>query len=425
MPKLSLTQREIRKIASPASGRVDYCDTELKGFLLRVSADRRDGKTGVLLKGSRVFYVQADVLDPATGKWVTRKGKIGNYGEYTPEQARQRAPEVMKSLREGKSITDAPSPTLRELYRRYVHDKKLKESTAKSYKIYFENEKGSKFTTWMDVPLPQLILMLRPDVVMARFQEVLSHSGKGAARNAFKMLQAIINYGMILYPQHITRNPVKVITDTELWPEIKARTTRIEPEQLKTFYDALLSFPAIHRDCYLFALYQGLRPDEAHGLRWQDVNLDERLFDLTWKDSETKHRGVLPLSRQTVEILSRRKAGRQEGEVYVFPSQTRRSKSGHVMLRADKLGPKTGLEITPHSLRRTFIQIGERRLRIARESVMLLTGHVDRSVHGEHYAHLGIEDVRAPLQAIANEIERLMEQGIGAKVIQLASAQQK
>jgi integrase len=423
MPKLSLTQKEIKKIVPPASGRIDYFDTEMKGFLLRVSADYQDQKTGAPMKGAKVFYVQADVLDPATGRRVTRKGKVGLYGEYTPEQARQKAPEVMKALREGKPVTETPPPTLRKLYQHYVHDKRLKANTLGSYKVYFENEKGAKFPTWMDVPLPQLIQMLRPDVVMARFQEVLSQSGQGAASNAFKMLQAIINYGMILYPQHVIRNPVKVISDTELWPKIKARTTRIEPEQLKTFYDGLLSFPIIHRDCYLFALYQGLRPDEAHGLRWQDVNLDERLFDLTWKDSETKHRGVLPLSRQTMEILSRRKAGRQEGEVYVFPSQTRRSKSGHVMLRADKLGPKTGLEITPHSLRRTFIQIGERRLKIARESVMLLTGHVDRSVHGEHYAHLGVEDVRAPLQAIANEIERLMEHGVGGKVIQLATAQ--
>jgi len=55
MPKLSLSQKEIKKIASPASGRVDYFDPDLKGFLLRVSAGHRDKKTGVLLKGSKVF----------------------------------------------------------------------------------------------------------------------------------------------------------------------------------------------------------------------------------------------------------------------------------------------------------------------------------------------------------------------------------
>jgi integrase len=124
-----------------------------------------------------------------------------------------------------------------------------------------------------------------------------------------------------------------------------------------------------------------------------------------------------------MKILSRRRDVAKEDAVYVFPSVSGRSSSGHVMLRADKLRAKIGLDITPHSLRRTFVQIGEKRLKLARESVKFLTNHVDHSVHGEHYAHLGVEDVRAPLQAIANEIERLMVHGVGAKVIHLATAQ--
>jgi len=422
MPKLSLTQSEIKKIVSPATGRADYFDTELKGFLLRVSADYPDKKTRELQKGSRVFYVQVDALDAATGKYVTRKAKIGQYGEYTPELARNKAPEIMRRLREGKPADDVTPPTLREMYHQYVNDKKLKSNTAAAYKVYFENEKGAKFLTWMDLPLNTLAAMLTPEIVIRRYQEVLSVSGKGAAYNSFKMLQAIIGYAMILYPQHISKNPVRVITDADLWPEIKARTTCLEPEQLKPFYESLLVFPAIHRDCYLFALYQGLRPDEAHSLRWEDVNLEKKLFDLTWMDSETKHRGILPLSRQTMEILQRREAVKDEDDKYVFPSTASKSKNGHIVLRADKLRVKTGMEVTPHSLRRTFTTVGER-LRLRREDVSLLTNHVDRSVTGKHYSRIGVEDLRAPLQVIANEIERLMLHGVGGKVIQLVTAQ--
>lgn len=421
MPKLNLSQSEIKKIVSPESGRVDYFDTEMKGLLLRVSADYPDKKTGAIQKGSRVFYVQVDVLNLTTGKFKTQKAKIGQYGEYTPDQARKRAPDIMRRLRAGQPVNDVTPPTLRELYKQYVNDKKLKSNTAAAYKIYFENEGGAKFPTWMDVPINDLMSMLTPDVVIQRYQDVLNTSGKGAASNSFKMLQAIITYGMVLYPQYISLNPVKVITSAELWPEIKARTTCIEPEQFKTFHDALLSFPAIHRDCYLFALYQGLRPDEAHSLRWDDVNLEKKLFDLTWMDSETKHRGVLPLSRQTMEILNRRKAAMREGDVYVFPSESGKSKSGHLTLRSDKLRTKTGLDITPHSLRRSFTTVGER-LRLRREDINLLTNHVDQTITGKHYSRMGVEDLRAPLQAIANEIERLMVNGVGAKVIELATA---
>jgi len=414
MPKLNLTQSEIKKIVAPESGRVDYFDIELKGLLLRVSADYPDKKTGKTQKGARVFYVQVDVLDPVTGKYTTRKAKIGQYGEYTPEQARKKAPEIMQRLREGKRAEEVRPPTLRELYHQYIKDKKLKSNTAAAYKVYFENENGAKFRTWLDIPVNDLMVMLTPDVVVNRYQEVLDNSGKGAASNAFKMLQAILNYGMILYPQYISRNPVKVITDANLWPEIKARVTYIEPEQFKEFYDALLSFSAIHRDCYLFSLYQGLRPDEAHSLRWGDVDLERKLFDLTWMDSETKHRGVLPLSTQSMGILTRRKNAMLEGDIYVFPSESGRSKRGHVILRADKLRVKTGLEITPHSLRRTFTTVGER-LKLRREDINLLTNHVDQTVTGRHYSRIGIEDLRAPLQAICNEIERLMVVGFTEK----------
>jgi integrase len=193
---------------------------------------------------------------------------------------------------------------------------------------------------------------------------------------------------MILYPQYISNNPVKVISAAELWPEIKARTTCLEPEQFKPFYDAILSFPVIHRDCYLFALFQGLRPDEAHGLRWADVNLDKALLDLTWKESETKHRGILPLSRQSIEILKRRQDAMREDDVWVFPSTCDRSKEGHIVLRADQLGKKTGLDITPHSLRRTFTTVGER-LKLRREDINLLTNHVDQSILGKHYSRIG------------------------------------
>jgi len=397
MPKLKLYKREINKIEKPTEGQIIYWDTELKGFGLRVG------------KESMTFFVQVEIPDDSK-QWKksyrTVKANIGRYGELTPEQARDKAPSILQQLRTDGTAKKTNPPTLREIYHLYVKDKKLKQNTANAYKVYFETG-GAKFTTWMEIQVSDLIDMLTPDVVIQRYQEILTNSGKGAASNSFKMLQAIINYGMILYPQHISRNPVKVITDAELWPEIKARTTCLEPEQFKTFYEALLRFPTIHRDCYLFALYQGLRPDEAHSLRWEDVNLEKKQFDQTWMDSETKHRGILPLSRQTLEILNRRKDTAQEEDIFVFPSTAARNKRGHVVLRADKLKSKVGLEITPHSLRRSFTTVGER-LKLRREDINLLTNHVDQTVTGKHYLRTGVEDLRAPLQLICNEIERLM-----------------
>lgn len=77
----------------------------------------------------------------------------------------------------------------------------------------------------------------------------------------------------------------------------------------------------------------------------------------------------------------------------------------------------TGLPITVHGLRRTFVTTA-RRLKIF-EDADRLTNHVDSSISGRHYDATGVDDLRQPLQVIANEIERLMKEGVGAKIIQL------
>jgi len=47
-----------------------------------------------------------------------------------------------------------------------------------------------------------------------------------------------------------------------------------------------------------------------------------------------------------------------------------------------------------------------------------------KPVTGKHYDGADVEDLREPLQRIANEIERLMLHGIGAKVIEIGTAKQ-
>jgi len=84
---------------------------------------------------------------------------------------------------------------------------------------------------------------------------------------------------------------------------------------------------------------------------------------------------------------------------------------------AAELRAKTGLKgMTVHGLRRTFITTG-RKLKLF-EDTERLTNHLDNSVTGRHYDGTGIDDLRQPLQAICDAMERLMIEGAGAKVIQ-------
>lgn len=59
------------------------------------------------------------------------------------------------------------------------------------------------------------------------------------------------------------------------------------------------------------------------------------------------------------------------------------------------------------------------------EGAERLTNHADNSVTGRHYDGNGADDLREPLQRICNEMERLMVEGVGAKVISISDARSK
>lgn len=408
MPKLLLTKRNIdsKKHLPPVEkGQVDYFDEELKGLVLRVG------------KLSKVFYVQVDIKDPVTGKFKTVKEKIGAYGEYTPEQARAKAPDIIRRIREGKKEAEAP-PTLQMMYDRYLVDQRLSTGTEYQYKQYVPR----LFESWLELPLNLLEQALSPEVVIDRFHQIRENNGPSAANNSFKCLQAIIRYSEILYPQFVGRNPVKVLSNAKMWVKVEERDDCLDPKQFRVFADALLTSTAVHRDCYTFTLLHGVRPAEAYSLKWEDVDLEKDIVTFRHATERSKRTYTAPLSRQSKAILNRRKEGAEVGQEYVFPKQGARNKHDHLMLRSDDLKDRTGLDITVHGLRRTFIQTGER-LRMRREDINNLTGHADHSVTGKHYAKATPDDLRPVLQAIANEIERLMVEGVGGKVIQLHTTQ--
>ena len=406
MPKLNLTQKEIKKIVPPESGRVDYFDTELKGFLLRVSADYID-KKGEPHKGAKVFYVQVGVIDASTGKFVTRKAKIGHYGEYTPEQARQKAPEIIRRIREGKPADEKP-PTLQMMYDRYLADKRLTKGTEAQYKGYVPR----LFDSWLSLPLNLLEKTLTPEIVIDKFQHIHGNNGPSAANNSFKCLQAIINYAELLYPQFIFKNPILILSRAEVWAKIEPREECLEPNQFKIFADALLTSTPAHRDCYMLALYHGIRPQEAYSLKWEHVDFVKERITLVHETQTSKRTYIVPMSLHSKSILTRRKEAAYDEQVYVFPSQGPRNKHEHLMLRADDLKKRTGLDITVHALRSSFITTGER-LRLRRQDINMLTGHADNTVTGRHYVRLTPEDLKPVLQAIADEIERLMMGRVG------------
>ncbi|GFE56397.1 tyrosine-type recombinase/integrase [Geobacter sp. AOG1] len=436
MPKMKFDKRSIDKLPLTDKGQVDYFDTETPGLCLRV------GMT------AKTFFAKTDIRDAKkkTG-YRTAKKTLGRYGDITLEEAKRMmegrtemkdgqkvfVPGARMEMKSGPITDNGATVTLDDMLDFYFTEKKRKKdglphkaATVKGYTRIIQRH----FETWLPLTLPEVV-KLTPEMVIERHKQIAGEHGAYGARNAFVMLTAIINYAIIRHPGVITTNPLNVLRLGSHMKKIEARKDKLEGNDFKAFYDGIQKFNEITRDAYLVCLYQGLRSEEAAGLKWEYVENGKRLggIDLEKKEMiipDTKNRQPLcaPLCLQSLTILKRRQEQNPEGTQFVFPSLLRPqclNKTGHVRLMAAELKAKTGLQITVHGLRRTFITTA-RRLKIF-EDAERLTNHVDSTVTGKHYDGTNVDDLRKPLQIIANEIERLMVEGVGAKVIQLTAAQ--
>ena len=412
MPKLKLNRTNIEKLAPlTQKGTVDYWDSgdgSVKGLGLRVGSQ------------SRTFFVQVDVPEPwdvSGKKRRTVKKVIGRYGELTPEEAKRKAVEEIRHLKDVNAGGTGTSLTLAEMMETYLEAKKLAKATEDIYR----NQLPVKLAGWMGMKLKEVAL-LQPDVIVRRFNQLRKDNGEMAAYTAFAKLQSILNYAMILYPAAVERNPCRVLSQAKLWPKAKARTDCLKGSDFKQFHDGIQAYNEATRDALLFCLYQGCRNKEAAALRWEHVDIETAVLRIP----DTKNYAALhvPLSSQSVTILRRRLAANPEGCPFVFSTaKAHLNKTGHVVLTSQSLRERTGLPITIHALRRSFVDIADNKLKLRREDVDRLINHVDRSVTGRHYSHKDIEDLRDDLRKICNEIERLMMHGIGAKVTYLPTSQ--
>ncbi len=408
MPKLKLTKGNIDKLPLTTGERVDYWDTELSGFGLRVG------------KESKTFVVKADVKVPGTDAakkpYKTVKKVIGRYGVWTPEQARVEAGERIKKIKAGIPTTEEEIivPTLLKLVERYLNDNIRAKRTGELYRALFTD---GRFKEWGQSPV-DVVSNLAPDIILAEFSRISKDSGLFAAKLSFQRLQAVLNYGRILYPKFITSNPVRVIGDAKLWPKTNVRTDCLKGNDFKQFHESLKLYNETTRDALLMCLYTGMRNVETSALQWCNLDMvKENLLIPITKNGKPLN---VPLSKQAMSILKRRLEAK-DGSEYVFPAQSFHNKQPYVLLRAKLLKTNSGLDISVHGLRRSFVTVGEK-LKIRRQDIDLLTNHLDKSITGEHYACTDLDDLRQPLQAICNEIERLMIHGIGGKVIELATA---
>lgn len=387
---------------------IDYFDKELAGFGVRVSSR------------TKTYFVMGRV----NGK-LTRV-KIGVHGVMTAEEARREAKKKLVALADGEDINKqkarerAAKISLSEVLEAYVEDRALRPNTILDYRkvlrLYVKD--------WLKKPM----IDITSSMIEARHKKIKNKVGPIPANKLARYLRLLFNYA-IKTPSinlDLATHPVVV-----QWGEERRRKTYLSPSQLTVWAQGVKKLPSpMMQDFFMLLVYTGLRKNEALSLKWSNVNLEEGYFFISGDIAKNKDDHYLPVTRQLGAIFERR-AVMRENE-YVFPGV---GKTGHLaeprkqivriehetqkvlngvesdqewndFIRETPLEQvKPGIKFCNHDLRRTFSSIAENL--VSYSQMKRLLNHSTRADVTAGYIILDVDKLRAPAQAIADEIDAL------------------
>lgn len=389
MPKLKLTEKAIAKMPapSPSGKQVLHWDTELKGFAVLCSG----------VSNARTYVVQRDMPN---GK--TRRLTVAAVAELPLDRARERAADMLDGLRRGiDPKVKVVAPTLRWSLDNYLAA--MKKLRPASVRVYRQVERTLE--PWLDRQLQEIT----SDMVEERHRAIAAaigksgtrYSGTSTANGAMRTLRILWNFAA--ERAELPANPVRRLK--RQWYDEPRRTRMVRAEDLPKFYGAVCSLQnAVARDYILLLLFTGFRRGEAATLRWDDIDLTERVIRLSAPHTKAGRKLDLPMSDLVRDLLVARRAIGNAG--FVFPGP---GASGHISdtgLPLSTVEKATGIKVSAHDLRRTFITIAES----ADISPLALKALVNHSLGNDvtaGYVQMTTERLREPVQRVADKIKAL------------------
>lgn len=388
---------------APKGKRQDYYCTFTQGLGIRVTSTGR--KTFCVLR-----RVSGGKLERIT---------LGKFPDLPLEEAQKKARAVIADLAQGESVASkrrtkaAQEVTLSEVFADYLESRKdLKPLTRND----MERALKEVLPDWRDKPVAKIT----PAMVEKRHAEYGKRS-KARSNLAMRYLRALLNYAAAKYTddegqQIITSNPVSRLTSTKAWFRVDRRQTIIKAHQLAPWLKALnaLARPEL-RDYLVFVLLTGLRREEALGLTWEWVDLEDRTITIVDPKNHNDH--TLPLSDYLLEMLAQRKE--YAVSELVFTDQRGRKISNFRYIQA-AIEKQAGIKITIHDLRRTFATVAES-LDIPAYALKKLLNHSTKSDVTAGYIVVDVERLRAPMQKITDYILKAGGLKESAEVVELAA----
>jgi integrase len=375
MPRAKLTQRYIDRLRAPdPSGKPKFhWDENVPGFGVRVS-----GSTNQMS-----YVAQRDFPGGKKGPRIV----IAKVGEISLEDARRKAQDKLHMIRHGidPRIKQRGEATLEASVEAYIATHpNLAPKSQKEFRRLL-----SHLSDWRSLTLPEI----DAEMVQRRHLEIGAEH-RATANQVMRLLRAVYNQAGV-------KNPVRL---RRQWFDVPRRTRLVKADQLASFFTAVNNLPnPVARDYLLLILFTGMRREEAARLTWDDVDFSARLMRVPASSTKAKRKLDLPLTDFVFDLLKRRRDEGDEG--FVFPANSR---AGHISEPKYPLGlvaEASGIEISVHDLRRTFVTAAEN----AEISVLAMKALVNHSLGSDvtgGYVIVTVDRLREPAQRVTDLLKR-------------------
>jgi integrase len=439
MPTTKLTQAAVEKLKVPEKGRLEYWDSQLPGFGLRISESGR--KTWVAL-----YRVGGKLVRETIGTAAL----IPNVAE-----ARERARQSMQKAQAGQN----PVVERRERERATIAAaEKLADNFRAVADRYVERyaKKNTKPTTWMELKrqlevdvFPKWANRSIASITRQDVSELLDGiTDRGSPVQANRTLARLKTlFKWVVDEELVASDPTarvrKMVKET-------ARDRALSDDEIRLFWAGCDKLGWPFGPMFKLLLLTAQRRDEVGGMEWSEIEPHEkRVWTIPREKAKNDRAHEVHLSELAIEIIgelpkiSRARgdgAGSEPGP-YLFTTNGERPVSGfskaktrldkHMMeiLRSEfeeagKDADKAEIDgWILHDLRRTAAT-GMARLNIAPHVVDRILNHVSGTIRGVaavYNRHAYLEERKTALEAWGHYIESLVRPG-AANVVPFAAA---
>lgn len=312
--------------------------------------------------------------------------QLGQISERTESDLR-RFPDLRSALIEKGVVQSAPIITLGELFKRYLDDCKVAESTLGNRRNALRRALdliGDRIALDVDEQVANSFDALLNNLVEARKRNDREGISEATRAGYIKQIKTAFNWAV--KKKLLPANPFNGI---KAGSQINhSRQEYITPKESALILDACQWSPnsAEWRALFALARFQGLRiPSESRALRWQDVDFDRKTISVYSQKTaryKDKDRRIMPLFPDTARILKELRDEQRLGKGdFVF----QRLRGDNLRTTFEKIIYRAGVERYPklfQNLRASAATDVERRFGGVAESRWL--GHVEK-VAQDHY----------------------------------------